>query len=65
MSIDYCLICDECGKVIDGSKISPAKVRETAKREGTAARRGNRDLCFGCFGLWHLKKSREIRRNER
>ena len=49
MSIDYNLMCDMCGVIIDGSKESPAKVRSTAKREGTAHRYKNEDLCWRCY----------------
>ena len=49
MSIDYQLICDVCGKIIDGSMYSAAEVRRVAKKEETAYRRDNKDICRVCF----------------
>lgn len=49
MSIDYCLVCDECGINIDGSKTSAAMVRRVARREGTMRRWRGMELCTKCF----------------
>lgn len=48
MSIDYNLVCDRCGRTIDGSFISPAHVRRAAKQQGAAIRHGNKDICVLC-----------------
>ena len=56
MSIDYNLICDECGNVVDGSLISAAYTRARAKHEGTAFRYKNKDLCKRCMAeTFHAK----------
>lgn len=49
MSIDYCLVCDECGVNIDGNKVSAAMVRKIAKREGQVHRVRGKELCTRCF----------------
>jgi ribosomal protein L34E len=47
--IDYNLVCDRCGRTIDGSTKSPADVRRVTKREGTATRHKGQDVCCHCI----------------
>ena len=49
MSIDYNLICDECGRIVDGSKVSSAEVRRQALRQGIIKRVGHKDICLRCI----------------
>jgi hypothetical protein len=48
MSIEINLICDHCGRVIDGGKTARA-IRAEAKSTGCkVALAGGRDLCWDC-----------------
>lgn len=49
MAIDYNLMCDMCGVVIDGSLVSSAEVRRVAKLAGNAYRYKGEDLCSRCY----------------
>ena len=46
--IDYNLCCDECGRIIDGSKVSAAQVRRQTKRQGLVTRVKGKDICWIC-----------------
>lgn len=48
MAIEYTLCCDECGHLIDAGRVSPADTRRQAQAEGSAVRKGKRDLCTAC-----------------
>jgi hypothetical protein len=49
MSLEYDIVCDGCGNVIDGSSVSAAVAREQIRREGgRAGLPGGRDLCPLC-----------------
>jgi len=58
VAIDFNLLCDMCGRTVDGSKISPAAVRRAAKRQGIAVRKGNMDICADCMEA-HREKTRQ------
>lgn len=48
MAIDYVLMCDRCGRCIDGSRFGAADVRRVTKAEGQARRIEGKDICSRC-----------------
>lgn len=48
MAVEYTLICDECSRVIDASRLSAAEVRRRARAQGIAVRKKANDVCRIC-----------------
>lgn len=49
MSVEYGIVCDGCGNVVDGSSISATVARRKVRKEGGRVNlRGGKDLCVLC-----------------
>jgi len=49
MSVEYEIVCDNCGAVVSGSNISAAVARRSLREDGGRVNLpGGKDLCANC-----------------